>query len=187
MTADITAEKAALRRQLRQQRHAITPEQHDQAGQTLMRIIQQRWPHDHLAAYVNAGSEVPTMSLLAARWREGVGVWLPQVTGSTLRWCHVRDRQQLHRGYRGILEPDPACCPRQDSPEGAKVMLVPGLGFSHSGARLGQGGGFYDRILPAARARGVYCLGVAFACQLRAELPTEAHDAVLDEVLVCDG
>ena len=62
------------------------------------------------------------------------------------------------------------------------LVLVPGLAFSRAGHRLGRGGGFYDRLL-SGRAKGSYKLGICFASQLLASIPTEAHDAVLDAVI----
>lgn len=180
-------DKRALRRHLRQLRRALAPRQREQAGHSLQQQISQRWPAQVLAAYVSHGDEVPTMPLLTAYWQAGRGVWLPLVVDACLHWCYVTGPQQLRSGYRGILEPDQQSSPAQDMPGDASLMLVPGLGFTRSGARLGQGGGFYDRVLPACRARGMRVLGVAFACQLLADLPMQEHDICVDEVLICDG
>lgn len=65
------------------------------------------------------------------------------------------------------------------------LVLVPGLAFSSGGARLGRGGGFYDRWL--ARHPGVITLGLCFACQLVENLPGEAHDLHVDAVLTEQG
>ena len=62
------------------------------------------------------------------------------------------------------------------------LALVPGLGFSREGHRLGRGGGFYDRLL-AGRAREAFKLGVCFSLQLLVAIPTEPHDSVLDAVI----
>lgn len=61
------------------------------------------------------------------------------------------------------------------------LVLVPGLAFSAAGARLGRGGGFYDRWL--ARHPSVITVGVCFACQLVEHLPDEAHDLQVQCVL----
>ncbi len=61
------------------------------------------------------------------------------------------------------------------------VVLVPGLAFGASGARLGRGGGFYDRWL--ARHPAVITVGLCFACQLVEHLPGEAHDLQVRSVL----
>ena len=62
------------------------------------------------------------------------------------------------------------------------VVIVPGLAFTPDGARLGQGGGHFDRFLRGLRGD---CLriGVAFHEQLLAELPTVEHDVAVDVVI----
>jgi 5-formyltetrahydrofolate cyclo-ligase len=58
---------------------------------------------------------------------------------------------------------------------------VPLVGFSADGARLGQGGGHYDRWLaahPEATA-----LGLGWDCQLVEDLPLEAHDQPLTAII----
>jgi len=53
-------------------------------------------------------------------------------------------------------------------------VLVPGIAFTESGARLGRGGGFYDRFLP--RAPRALRIGVAFEAQIVESIPLESHD-----------
>ena len=59
------------------------------------------------------------------------------------------------------------------------LFLVPGIAFSRDGARLGQGGGWYDRVLVHRRADSLV-VGVAFDEQIVDEIPCEAHDIPLD-------
>ena len=62
------------------------------------------------------------------------------------------------------------------------LILVPGLAFTKDGARLGRGGGYYDRLLascPAYTRR----IGVCFAAQLVASLPVEPHDQRVARVI----
>lgn len=57
------------------------------------------------------------------------------------------------------------------------LLFVPLLGFTAEGARLGQGGGHYDRWLAAHP--NVPAVGLAWDVQLVAALPVEAHDRPL--------
>ena len=61
-------------------------------------------------------------------------------------------------------------------------MIVPGLAFTKSGQRLGRGGGFYDRLLSRYSGKS---LGICFHEQVKAELPLQAHDHRVSEVLAC--
>ncbi len=63
------------------------------------------------------------------------------------------------------------------------VWICPGLAFTLAGDRVGFGGGWYDRFLSAAKASALK-LGVAYRFQLVDELPREAHDLLLDEIVV---
>lgn len=60
------------------------------------------------------------------------------------------------------------------------VLLVPLLAFDLTGARLGYGGGFYDRTL--AGLPGRRSIGCAFAAQQVDRVPAEPHDFRLDAV-----
>ncbi|MEM1333555.1 MAG: 5-formyltetrahydrofolate cyclo-ligase [Actinomycetota bacterium] len=62
------------------------------------------------------------------------------------------------------------------------VILVPGLAFDRTGARLGQGGGWYDRLL-AERAAGCLAVGLAFEEQWVERVPTDLHDQQVDVVV----
>jgi len=84
-------------------------------------------------------------------------------------WC-------AERGISVVVpeqEPDPAVI---------DVVVVPGVAFSVSGDRLGQGQGWYDRFLERL-APGAVAIGVAFAEQIAASLPTEDHDRRMDLVI----
>lgn len=63
-------------------------------------------------------------------------------------------------------------------PAAIHLILVPGLAFDDAGGRLGRGGGFYDRFLPAANPART--LGIGFACQrLDQPIPLLPHDVKL--------
>ena len=62
-----------------------------------------------------------------------------------------------------------------------ETLLVPLLAFDRSGARLGFGGGYYDRTLPTLpHSRAIGC---AFAAQEVPAVPTEPFDVPLDAVV----
>jgi 5-formyltetrahydrofolate cyclo-ligase len=65
------------------------------------------------------------------------------------------------------------------------LVIVPGLAFDPTGARLGRGKGYYDRWLDANPA--VETLGVCFSCQILEKLPAEPHDARVNAILTEQG
>jgi 5-formyltetrahydrofolate cyclo-ligase len=58
------------------------------------------------------------------------------------------------------------------------LVIVPGLGFTTDGHRIGRGMGFYDRFLAQGDFIGVSC-GLAFEEQVVPELPVLDHDIAL--------
>lgn len=61
-----------------------------------------------------------------------------------------------------------------------EVFIVPGLGFTKAGVRLGRGKGYYDRYL--SRIEGVK-LGICFEEQIEEELPSDKFDVKMDYVI----
>ncbi|MGB1585566.1 MAG: 5-formyltetrahydrofolate cyclo-ligase [Thermoplasmatota archaeon] len=128
--------------------------------------------------YKAVGTELSVVSATNEALRRGIRVCFPRVGPSGLSLHQVTDWAQLEPGVHGIPEPA-ASCPVV-SPTDVDVALVPGLGFTSAGQRLGQGGGHYDRLLPTL---GGVSWGVAFSVQVVPELPVEAHDRPVDRVV----
>lgn len=76
--------------------------------------------------------------------------------------------------------------PSQSSPRVAHdeidLVIVPGLAFDETGARLGYGGGYFDRLLPLLRPDCAR-IGIAFDEQLLPSIPAEEHDQHVDVVV----
>lgn len=72
--------------------------------------------------------------------------------------------------------------PRAEAPSvEPDLLLVPLLGFTARGERLGQGGGHYDRWL--AGRPGIMTVGLAWDVQLLQDIPLETHDRSLTAVV----
>lgn len=70
------------------------------------------------------------------------------------------------------------------APEDFSGFIVPGLAFSKKGERLGRGKGFYDQLL--TKGQGVF-VGLAFDCQILAQLPVESHDIKMHRLISESG
>ena len=60
------------------------------------------------------------------------------------------------------------------------ILIIPGLGFSREGDRLGRGKSFYDRFL--ADYEGIK-IGISFDESIFENIPTESHDETLHYVV----
>ena len=139
-----------------------------------------------VAVYVSVGSEPGTGLLLDALAAAGKRVLLPVVLpGLDLDWAVYTGRSGLAPAVRGLLEPT---APRlgRDAIAQADVVLVPGTGVSSTGARLGQGGGCYDRALPRV-SPGTPVAVVLYDDEVGLDIPAEPHDVRVGFALTASG
>ena len=66
--------------------------------------------------------------------------------------------------------------------EALDTIVVPLVAFDQAGARLGYGGGCYDRYLPTLSA-SCHIIGIAFEEQRVEHVPTDAHDLPLPNII----
>ncbi len=124
--------------------------------------------------------EVRTESLVEQALRERKRVLCPRVRPhGQLDHRELLDTSHLRESSFGLLEPDADLAPPAD-PAAADLILVPGVAFSADGARLGMGGGYYDRFLVQTNA---HTIGLAFEMQIQTELPQRPHDQRIDMIV----
>lgn len=138
--------------------------------------------------YMNFGSEFASDLFAARVLAAGRRLALPKVNRHTnqldLYW--VEDfENQLAPGLWGIREPVVERCERLETLNEVEFVLLPGVAFTRGGARLGYGGGFYDKLLAgsdAGRERPVL-VAAAFALQIVEQLPQEATDIKVERIV----
>jgi len=133
-----------------------------------------------VAVYHPVGAELDPGPLAARLGLEGAVVASPVVVArnAPLIFRLQTDAEPVPDAL-GIMAPPP------EAPEvRPDVVIVPLLAFDPTGARLGQGGGYYDRTLAQLRAQGaVLAVGLAYAGQAVAHIPVDGFDQRLDGVL----
>lgn len=134
---------------------------------------------DCLALYSAVQNEVQTEEIARQAIADGKRLVYPRVVGSTLVFAAVAALTELQIGTFGVLEPL-----RGIPVDHADIdlLIVPGVAFDRRGHRLGYGKGFYDRALSACTGRSL-AIGLAYDFQLVDELPTDAHDRVVNAVM----
>ncbi len=188
LPAEPVALKAALREQARKNR--VAQPDKDAVSQRIVAAFMAL--PEYAAAttvlfYVDAGSEVRTRHSLAGAIASGKRVVVPYciVETNQLELFRLEDVTELVEGAYKILEPktELRCLPgKRVDPGELDLVMVPGTGFDLRGARMGQGKGYYDRLLTGARP-GAPLIGVAFDCQVFDAIPVAAHDVFMDAVL----
>jgi 5-formyltetrahydrofolate cyclo-ligase len=182
----MTAQRDALRRDLRARRKAI-PAAERIAGA------------DALAARLLALPFAPSNGYVAGYWAMdgeiGLHSWqlrLPKsvvyclpvlAEDETLRFAPWRPGGDLVTNRYGIPEPD--IDPRSGlSASEMALIAVPLVGFDGAGHRLGMGGGWYDRTLASRLQHPAppWLVGVGFEAQRVASVGAQAWDVPLDAI-----
>ena len=201
-------EKNRIRERMRAERRKVAPSVHRSASQEVCARILDRADvrgalvaKQPFAVYLASPQEIDLAPLIARLWAVDCPVLVPAWRNGSYALESYSQKTTLISGPMGILEPAPQGSVPKDSgsvpngPKGSvpgdsgsvpKVWIVPGLAFTRTGARLGYGGGWYDRLLAAADPSAVL-LGVAYPFQVVEELPSESHDIRLTDVVVAEG
>ncbi len=134
-----------------------------------------------IGLYRATASEAPTASYAKFYFEQGHAIALPRFAGKRAamefaRFTDPFEESDLENGPFGILQPS-----ADAEPAVPDVIFVPLVGFAAHGARLGQGGGHYDRWLAANP--GTTAIGLAWDMQRVDELPVEAHDQPLSAIV----
>ena len=179
-------DRALLRRELRQRRRDLPASVRIAAANTLAdRLLALPFmpSSGHVAGYWAMDGEIG-LHAFQLRLPPTLTYCLPLLhADETLRFAPWRAGAPLVTNRFGIPEPD--IDPDDALPASEMAMLVlPLVGFDARGARLGMGGGWYDRSLAFRHARPAppWLVGAGFALQQVETLPLEAWDVRLDAV-----
>lgn len=130
--------------------------------------------------YHSLDDEVNTHAFLE-KWQDRKQILLPVVVGDELELRHFKSSNEMLAGAFHIQEPIGECFYKFETIE---LVVVPGMAFDKHGHRLGRGKGYYDRLLP--KLQNAYKIGICFPYQRVEEVPTDAHDIMMDEVLTIE-
>lgn len=129
----------------------------------------------NIAAFWSMQHE-PQLQALLEQWVEehNYTVSLPVVTANSepLQFRVWDPKSIMEEGPYGIQQPTGKIAPAP------QIMLVPTLGYTRKGDRIGYGGGFYDRTIAQLKAQGhnFVTLGVAWST---GDLNNEAYEACM--------
>jgi len=179
------ARKVTLREELTARRKAMTPDVIDGRGLKVQsRFLASPYYQKArtVALYAPIRGEVPTRDILIAALADEKVVCYPlsHVHGRILSFRAITSESELEPGRLGVREPNSAS--ELVPVDQIDLFVVPGLGYTRDGKRLGRGGGYYDATLRAASARSRR-VGLAFSDQVVGVLPTNQDDVDMDLVV----
>lgn len=188
--------RATLRRQLRQARRALSPQQQRRAARDIYRRLATHPAFhraQHIAFYLPNDGEIDPRHLLDAAQRRGKACYLPVLhkwPRTRMDFQRISNNERLTRNRFRIAEPK-ANRQRQRRPWALDLILLPLVGFDIYGGRLGMGGGFYDRSLAYRKMRKNWhkptLLGVAHECQRVDRLVLASWDVALEGIVTDQG
>jgi 5-formyltetrahydrofolate cyclo-ligase len=186
----VADEKQYLRVVLSEARSSLSAERAGAlSARVQRRLLSSRAYHAaaKVVLYAPFGREVETSLIAAEALRSQRQLYYPIADRTRRRILlgPVSDPGELRPGAFGILEPPAVGALEAEAlgPElGAALICVPGIAFTTAAARLGRGGGYYDRLL-AALGAGAVTVGLSYSFQLIDRLPEQPHDRRLDLIV----
>ena len=180
---DLNAQKQAARRAARQQLAQISPQEFSAIGAAMWQTLQAQpaWQSaESVFCFVGALHEPDTMPILQGALSAGKQLLVPRIAGlGQMQLVPLQSLEQLQPGAFGILEPGQAL-PAVPAGSGVQLAVLPCLAATRSGARLGHGGGYYDRFLANYSGQRLILCPEALLAQ---SLPTGPLDEPAQAVL----
>lgn len=186
-----TDAKSAMRRSAYDARAAqLEKEAVSAAAATVLMQLAEYQRANTVLWYLDCRSELRTQHALPAALASGKRMIVPYCTvddfgANKLGLWWLQSMDELVVGKWKILEP-----PRERwgeagkevPPEELDLVVVPGVAFSRHGGRMGNGQGYYDRLLQRVRP-DCPLIGLCYECQLFDDLVVSSHDVFMDQVV----
>ncbi|MBQ6369711.1 MAG: 5-formyltetrahydrofolate cyclo-ligase, partial [Parasporobacterium sp.] len=181
--------KEQIRKMISEKKQNMTEEEVRRLSEELTRIfcsLEEFQRADCLFAYCSFNQEVRTGAIIRTALETGKRVAVPKVLGDRLEFRYIRSEQDLEISSLGIPEPKDGL-ETADGREEEILMLMPGLAFDRTGARVGYGKGLYDRYLAEHAGEKIIMIALCYDFQLLEHIETEPFDKKADRVLTPAG
>ncbi len=132
-----------------------------------------------IGVYFPIGSEILTQDIIQELLSNGKDVFLPKVVGEKIEFRKIINFSSLEKGSFDIMEPKDDC----QTDNNLDVILVPTVGISPTGVRLGYGHGFYDKFLAEHKT---VTISLIMEKQIIKNIPKSEHDIIIDWIVTED-
>ncbi len=178
----VSIEKAALRKHLLEKRDATSAELRGIASEKIHENLKRNSSFSNaqnIACYFPIGSEVNTYDIMLDILKQGKNLLLPRIADNNIQFYIVSNLEKLERGSFEIMEPKDSC----EKAKKIDCVLVPTVGVSKLGIRLGYGHGYYDRFLSTTDAVKI---SLTYSKQIVKSIPSDSHDIKIDWIITED-
>ena len=178
----VSIQKSALRKHLLEKRDATSAELRDIASEKIhenLRKISSYTNSQNIACYFPIGSEIDTHDIMLNILKQGKNLLLPRIVDDNIQFYIVSNLEKLERGSFEIMEPKDSC----DRAKKIDCVLIPTVGVSKLGVRLGYGYGYYDRFLSLTNAVKI---SLTYSKQIVKSIPSDSHDIKIDWIVTED-
>jgi 5-formyltetrahydrofolate cyclo-ligase len=132
-----------------------------------------------IGAYYPIGSEVLTQNIMQEILSIGKELYLPKMIEDEIEFRKITDFSCLEKGNFDIMEPKDDC----PADNNLDLLLVPTVGISQDGVRLGYGHGFYDKFLSENK---IETISLILEKQVIKKIPRSDHDIIMNWILTED-
>ena len=179
----VSESKAELRRSIREKRRALSQAERQYAAELVaekLLRIPELVSARYVLAYMPMKYELDIIPAVRRLEELGVKAVFPLcIENGGLRLYLPARENGFRIGAYGILEPDESTAVLIE-PGNLDAVILPAIGFDSNRNRLGQGGGYYDRLLANLDC---FTVAVGFDCQLVKSVPVEEFDKTVDAVV----
>lgn len=190
----LTAAKQALRKELKKKLKSMSREEKTKQSKLVTEKLFSLDAYQNcrsLSLYLSMPSEVCTNDVMDHVFKTNKALYIPHYVGDTMKMVLLRDRNDfdnLPLTPWNIKQPadDDDSRPCALDGDGLDLIVVPGLGFTRDGLRLGRGRGYYDnyfRNYEMKFGKRPLLIGLGYSCQILDDLPADELDVKIDQIL----
>jgi len=132
-----------------------------------------------IGVYYPIGSEILTQDIIQELLSNAKEVFLPIVIGEKMEFRKIVDFSSLEKGGFDIMEPKEDCPVNNN----LDVILVPTIGITPNGVRLGYGYGYYDKFLAENKTTTI---SLTLEKQIVKNIAKLEHDIIIDWIVTED-
>ena len=178
----VSTEKSALRKHLLEKRDATSAELREITSMQIHENLKKNTIFTNaqdIACYFPIGSEVDTRDIMLDILKQDKNLLLPKVIGDNIEFYIVPNLEKLESGHFEIMEPKDSC----KKAKKIDCVLIPTVGVSKLGVRLGYGRGYYDRFLSST---DTVKISLTYSKQIVKSIPNDSHDIKVDWIVTED-